>query len=448
MNIDAAIKQDLTPPISRNSNNNDSNDTLRSEDTLEIISRKYGFLENWALLFFLLVLLILLICTWFVQYPDIIESKAILTADNAPKEVLPLQQGRLIKLFVRNDEHVKKGQVIGFIESTANHYEILDLATRLDSSILLLNEGRTEQVSKQFNKYYGHLGELQTNYQDFIKTWQQFNDYLVNGFFYQKKKLLQNDISYLYRINETIIQQKKLSEQDVALAEESFDMNNLLANDKVISKEELRKEKSQFINKQLTIPQLNASILANETQRNEKQKEINEIEHDISQQKVIFEQSLHTLKSMVDDWIKKYILSAPLPGKIIFTVPLQENQFLQAGKVIGFVNPQGTSYYAQTYLSQTNFGKIDIGQQVQLRLAAYPYEEYGYISGRLRYVSKVPSDSGFLAIIDLNKELITSHHYPIQFKNGLEAKTIIITRNMRLLERFYYGLVRDLSPQK
>ena len=74
----------------------------RSEAAQEIISRKPGFLEKWALLLFMAILLLLVGATWFIRYPDIIESSGTLTGTNAPKEIIPLQTGRLIKLFVKN----------------------------------------------------------------------------------------------------------------------------------------------------------------------------------------------------------------------------------------------------------------------------------------------------------------------------------------------------------
>lgn len=60
----------------------------RSEVAQEIISRKPDFFEKWALLVFLILLLLLLAGTWFIKYPDIIEGRAVLTGDNAPKEIV------------------------------------------------------------------------------------------------------------------------------------------------------------------------------------------------------------------------------------------------------------------------------------------------------------------------------------------------------------------------
>jgi HlyD family secretion protein len=124
---------------------------------------------------------------------------------------------------------------------------------------------------------------------------------------------------------------------------------------------------------------------------------------------------------------------------------LQENQFLKQGKLIGFITPDDSHFYAETYLPQNNLGKIDTGMKVQLRLAAYPYQECGFVQGTLNYVSNVPSDSGFLATIRLDNGLITTNNKSIFYRNGLKAQALVITKNMRLLDRLYYNIIKSTS---
>lgn len=386
--------------------------------------------------------------TWFVQYPNIIEANATLTANDAPKEIVIRQEGRLVRLFAKNDEELKKNQIIGWIESTGNHSEITALSKQLDSIIRLLIIGQPQKIPGILDLRYKHLGELQATYQLFIAAWQQFDDYVINGFYNRKKQLLQQDITTLHRMNAEVDKQKEITEQNIKLAEESFKMNDVLLNEKVISREEYRNEKSKFLNKQSALPQLNASAISNENQKRDKQKEIYQLDHDVAQQRIIFEQALETLKNAADDWKRRYILSSPINGKIVFTLPLQENRFLQQGKLVGFILPDNTQYYAEAILPEKNFGKIDTGLQVQLRFNAYPYEEFGFVKGRLNYISKIPSDSGFLATILLDKGLTTNYGKPLQYKNGLKAEALIITQNMRLLQRIYYNIIKMTSVKK
>jgi HlyD family secretion protein len=270
----------------------------------------------------------------------------------------------------------------------------------------------------------------------------------VNGFYDRKKKMLEQDIISLNQLTKTVNKQIEIAEQDLKLAEESLNMSDMLYNQKAISREELRNEKRKLLNKQSALPQLNAAGISNGYQLRDKQKEIFQLDHDIAQQKLIFEQMLETLKSNVAEWMQKYVLRSPVDGKIAFVVPLQENVFLQSGKLLGYVVPTQTTYYAELQLPQINFGKIDTGMHVQLRFNAYPYQEFGFIDSKITYISKVPSDSGFLATAAIGSKLVTNYNRPVQYKNGLRAEGIVITRNMRLFNRIYYNIVKMASAKK
>jgi len=418
---------------------------LRSEMAQEIISRKPTFVERWALLMFTLLLLLLCAGTWFVQYPDTIDATAVLTSVNGPKELVVRQDGRLHRLFVQNGESVRAGEMLGWMESTADQAEVLDLSRRLDSSQSLINSGRADEVSAVLAKQFDNLGEVQQQYQTFVAALELFNDYAVDGFYEQKRAMLLGDIRALDSANHTIQRQKALTQQDIQLAEQTYAMNRKLFDEKVISQDEFRAAESKLLNKRLEVPQLDASMLSNANDQREKAKEVDQIDHDKAQQDLTFAQALESLKSAVDDWKQKYILLAPTDGRVVFAFPVQENQFLKAGKVIGYVNPGGSQVFAEANLAQENFGKVDTGLRVQLRFEAYPYQEAGVVNGTLSYVSNIPSDSGFLADIRLDKGLVTTNGLEIQYKSGLKAEAVIITRNMRLLQRLWSGLRKDIQ---
>ncbi|HUZ58897.1 MAG TPA: HlyD family efflux transporter periplasmic adaptor subunit [Hanamia sp.] len=420
----------------------------RSERAQEIISRPPGFIEKWALMLFLAILLLLISGTWLFRYPDLIEPSGTLTATNAPKEIISLQTGRLIKLFVKNGEEVKKGEMIGWIESTANANEVLDLSIKLDSVFSLLNQAKSERISSLFNVNYQNLGELQVPYQTFSTALQQYNDYLVNGFYLNKKKLLLKEVGTMKQMNVSIEDQESLSNLDEDSAKRSLAMNKILLNEKVISAEEYRVDNSMYLSKKMAIPQLNSDILNNQNQQRDKLTELEQLDHDIIQQKMIFEQALQTLKSNVDDWIHNYIMQAPLDGTMFFTLQLQQNDFIEAGKLLGYINPPDSKFYVEISLPQNNSGKVDTGMKAQLRFDAYPYQETGIVKGTVDYISPIATDSGFLATVRLENGLSTNLKKSIQYKNGLRAQVLIITKNMRLLQRMYYSVVKAASPGK
>ena len=80
--------------------------------------------------------------------------------------------------------------------------------------------------------------------------------------------MLAADIANIKRLHNNLFAQKDLTEQDLTLAQNTFAANQSLKDDSVISALEYRTEKSKLINKQATVPQINASIINNENQQN------------------------------------------------------------------------------------------------------------------------------------------------------------------------------------
>ena len=206
-----------------------------------------------------------------------------------------------------------------------------------------------------------------------------------------------------------------------------------------------RNETSKLISKKLTLPQISSAIISNEAQQNEKLKEIAELENTITQQTSIFNQALNTFKSQINEWKQKYLLIAPISGKIAFATFLQENQQLKANQIVCFINPENTQYYAEVYIPQTNFGKVQKGQEVLLKFPSFPFQEYGSVKGKIDFISNISTDSGYLAKVILPQGLNTNYNRQIQYRDGLLAQGEIITKDMRLLQRFYQNIIQQIK---
>ena len=411
----------------------------------EIISKKPPFIVRWGTLFLFLLLIFIGIISWFIKYPDIVNTSAKLTSINAPKPIITLTTGKLIKLNITENESVNKNQVLGFIESTANHAEVIKLASDVDTIQSLLQNNKTALLHPYFETPLTQLGELQSAYQTFAQAFLNFKNYLANGFYLHKKNMLATDLNNIHRLHSNLFKQKNFHEQDLTLSQKTFDANQSLKDDGVISALEYRNEKSKLINKQSVLPQINATIINNESQQNEKQKEIIELENNIAQQKEIFQQALNTFKSQVEDWKRKYLLIAPIDGKVAFAAFIQENQQLQANQIICFINPENSACYAEIIIPQSNFGKVVIGQQVLLKFPAYPFQEFGAVKGRVDFISHIPSDSGYTAKVILTDGLNTNYKKQIQYRDGLIAHAEIITKDLTLLQRFWYGIIKQVE---
>jgi HlyD family secretion protein len=425
---------------------------LLSTEVQEIISyRPHWIVRNGSLLF-LLIIAGLITVTFFISYPDIVTASATFTSINAPKEIKVKTEGRLVMLAVSEGKTVTANEIIGYIESRASHEAVIQISSATDSMELLMQRGKlTESValldsivlveSKILPETIQSLGELQQAYQVFMQSFYLFKQYLSKGFYITKRKMLQGDISFLQQQQLILQEQKKLQQEDLGLAKATIDANSTLQEQEVISPLDYRNEKSKFISKQLSIPQINAAIISNESNQHEKQKEIAQLDNDIAQQKNIFLQALHTFKTQADEWKNKYLLISPIAGNISFAGFIQKNQQLKAGQTLCYVNSGNAVYFSEITIPQINFGKVKQGQQVILKLAAYPYQEFGLIKGILAQISSMPTDSGYVAKVALPAGFTSTYKKQLLYKEGLKATGEIITDNKKLSERLLYQFV-------
>lgn len=426
-------------------------ESFYSNEVKDIISQRPSWLVRNGIALFLSVLCGIITVTYFVQYPDIVIAKARLVSVNPPVELKTKTAGKLVSLLINEKDSVQSGQIIAIIESIADANKILRLHNTILKMQDMVSSGQIMQAVRVFEVERktaapgAGLGEVQENYHNFINAYQVFTQYLERGFYNNKKLMLNGDLNFLQRLKQNYQQQKLMLGEDIDLASKNFFANESLNKDKVIADMEFRNEKSKLIGKRLSLPQLTASIIGNESALHEKRKEIMALENEIMQQKMIFKEALNSFLAALDQWQDRYIVKAPFAGRIAFAEFINVNQYYPVNQTICLVNPGISSFYAQVFIAQNNFGKIQSGQKVLLKLPAYPYQEFGLLKGTLDYVSLVPADSGFVGKVNLPRGMATSQHKLLQYREGLTANAEIIAADRRLIQRLFSSLYSVLE---
>lgn len=98
---------------------------VRSEVVRDFMDRPPSWLIRWGTLSLCVVLIAAFAISWFVHYPTIVRTDFRLISSNLPKAVLLKTDGRIEKLFVKENQKVKVGEILAYIESTSNHQQIL-----------------------------------------------------------------------------------------------------------------------------------------------------------------------------------------------------------------------------------------------------------------------------------------------------------------------------------
>lgn len=418
---------------------------VRSAEVQEIIGRPPHWLVRWGITAFFGVLGLVLLSAWTIKYPETIDTPVKLTAINAPKTVQSRIRGKLVRLLADNNRRVQKGQILGWLESTASHRQVLDLSTKVDSMRKWLTAGKMGKIESLSFEDYSDLGELQNTFQTFEQAYRTFISYLPGRFYSRKQQQLKQEVAYNQMLLKQLKLQKELQQSDLQLTRKEYEAQKKLADRNLVAPLEIARKKGDLRAARLPLLQTESAIIRNHSQQIAKKQKFMELNRQIAQQKSIFLQALNSLQSAIDAWKEKYLLSAPVSGKFIYGGILQENQTLRAGQKVGYIQPGNTHFFGELRISQHSFGKIFQGQKVLVRLSGYPYQEFGSVEGRLDYLSDVPvRDSIFVGKVSFPKGFTTNYGKTLSPRNGLMGNAQIITEDMTLLERFYNNIAKQI----
>ncbi len=417
-----------------------------SDDVQDIITAIPPWILRWGITLFFMVLVLIIGLSALIRYPDIIKTSLKIDSPNSPKPVVAKISGKLINLLVKENEQVKAGESLAFIESTANHNEVLRLLASLQAIQSQLQSSKPVSYTAFLQAENAQLGELQAAYQVFFQEYLLYRSSINNGFYVKKKAFLQTDLTSLNKQTSQLNAEKSIQQRDLALADDEYKMHQKLAAQKVETSAELRQEESKYLAKKSPLVQTDASLIAASSNYQAKEKEIIELDNQILEEKGKFSQALNSLVSQAQDWKSKYILTASQAGKVTFAGIIQRNQVLAPNQEIFYINPGNEQFFGEMAIPQNNMGKVKEGQQVLVKLKSYPFEEYGMIRGKISYISDVPyKDSVFISKVDFKIKNSSDQKRPIHLKQGMMADAEIITQEATIFQRLSRNIIKAIG---
>jgi len=418
---------------------------LRSEEVQEILTRAPNWMIRWGSALFLGLIILLLAISWFLEYPDIIPSQAIITTQVPPQKERARNTGRFSAILVEDNQDVVKNQPLAIIENTANYKDIYTLKAALDT-ISLQNE----------SFYFPYtdipelsLGNIETNYALFVNSYVLYE--LNKEFQPFSNRAIANriSISEQNRRLKYTESQRQLNKDELDLARKEKERYEELYSRGVIATSEIERRRIEFSQVERNYKNIEASISQLKEAISGAQSTAKGTEIDgAREERVLLNgviQSLNVLKASIKDWELNFALTSKLDGKVSFLNFWSENQTVSAGDVVFTVIPNdGSEYVAKLKTPAQNSGKIKLGQEVIVRLENYPDTEFGTLEGKIEKISVIADEDGMYAIdVSLPEILITTFDKKIDFQQEMRGTGDIITEDLRLIERFFYQL-RDI----
>jgi HlyD family secretion protein len=414
---------------------------LQSPELQEVMSEIPGSFLKWGLFVFFGIILTLLVGSYFIKNPEIVTVPVIITTQNPPVTLVAKSGGEIRELFVKEGSIVSTNENIALISNTCVYEDYLTLIQTIRE--FDEKKGWIEVVRSHLSPPDISLGEMQSIYSQFQKGWKQMKDYLEQGYIPAKLSLLEKQLVKKTEYNKELIKQEKFLIEDLALAKNSFDRDSMLFNKDSysLSAKEFNKSRQVYIQKLYSFSVFNASLRSNESdflRMTETRLDLQvQYDKEVKQYILSMEESLQLLRSSISQWEERYIIKSPVAGSITLTRFRNENQVIKPGEILATVIPSSpVNIVVRAIIPISGFGKIEIGQKVNIKLSGFPYMQYGVLRGKIYTVSQVPGEGGFSADIELTEGMTSTYREKIRFIHEMDGTADIITMDTRLINKF------------
>jgi biotin carboxyl carrier protein len=363
----------------------------------------------------------------------------VLTTENPPIVLLSKSTGKIDRLFVQDGKQLIAGALVALINNPTSYqdYLLLKEGFRVNSNTSTWDQQvLTIELPGQLT-----LGELQSFYSSFLKNRNSFKHYLKQNLIPQKIELLKRQIAKQKEYYQTQLRQRDIQLKDLCLSGKAFGRDSVLFIKQAISESEYEKARQTLLIKKAVSIGFDASLKNTESSILQMQQNSVELqmqhEKELAQFRLDLDESKQNLENLMHQWEEKYLVTSPIVGKITYTSIWTENQEVKAGELIGTVIPQSDiRIIAKATIPTAGFGKVEIGQRVNIKLAGFPYMQFGMLKGRIRSVSLVPESKGYVAEIELNEGMTSSYKENLKFIQQMDGTAEIVTKDLRLIYRF------------
>ncbi|MEP7143445.1 MAG: HlyD family efflux transporter periplasmic adaptor subunit [Ferruginibacter sp.] len=412
---------------------------VNSEEVQDIMSKMPHWIIRQGTAVLFVVIILLFAGSYFIHYPDVTVAGLNISSSNPPVKIVAQSSGRIHRIFVRNNQLIKKDEKICLLENAANYADIIllkNILDRLDTALILTQTIKT--IS--FNQYL-QLGELQPAYADLYQSVNQYLFFVEKNFITQKVGQLQSQVIYQSELNKELQTRDILLKQQLMLENKKFQADSFLVKEKIIAPLEFDNSRKELINKQMNADATKSGILQNKLQQTEYLKTITELKQQKLQQQYDLQQKIKEdvkrLHGQLEVWEQKYLMKSPVDGKTVFFNVWKENQYITNGEPVLMIVPPIENYVAMASLPVDGAGKVKTGQEVLIRLSSYPFEEFGMIRGRVANISAVALDTAFSMEILLPNGLTTTTNKKIPSRAQLSGIAEVLTDDKNILQRLF-----------
>ena len=415
---------------------------LKSEVLNEVLSAPPSWLVRSGNTIFFLFIVLLIGLSFLISYPDELVGEVIVNSNHPPVEFQNQLYGKLVDLRVKDQDLVKKGMVLAQFNNEINPKHILLVRSFL-RSIKNIDSLKSINVSPKLESV--NLITLQESWTNLLTNIKERNALTNSDIVTKKINAVKNEISQRIKLQSIASQKVKLIEKEIKLQQSQTLSASRLLSKNAISKDEYLKEEKVENQLQQQYQNQKEALIQNEIQVNTLSKSIVEMKYEGEQQlhklNSVIKTSTSSIQNLINEWEKNVAWVAPFDGKILFNKQLNISSFYKAGEASLVIVPKGNYFTGLMKVPNTGAGKIEKGQKVFIEIKDFQKNDYGMLEGKVKSITSISKDEFYEVEIALPKKLITTYKKEIPLKAQLKGSAKIITKNKKLIERFFEKVI-------
>lgn len=229
---------------------------LRSEEVQDILTKVPHWMIRWGTVLIFAIIFMLFFVSWFIKYPDVVNTEIIITTNIPPEKIVSKSSGRIEAILVKDKSIVSKNTTLAIIENTANYKDVFSLKKIVD-------EYNINDSKKDFPFYLlknTQLGEIESAFAVFQKDYQaQELNKDLQPFEVENRAQHSENIQIKERL-EILQQQKIINESELQLQKNEVARFETLFNKGIVSTQEMEAKKLSYLQAQKNYKSLLSSI--------------------------------------------------------------------------------------------------------------------------------------------------------------------------------------------
>lgn len=141
---------------------------------------------------------------------------------------------------------------------------------------------------------------------------------------------------------------------------------------------------------------------------------------------------------ILEDKISLTSILMPVAGTVAELKTKDSGELLNAGAVVASIVPEGVPLEVMASLPSRDIGFVSAGLPAQVKVDAYPFEQYGTLPAQVsKVIPNVGKDENFTILLSLEKDKIDSDGKTISLFPGLTVQADLMTSKKRLLSLLF-----------